>query len=132
MAINFVWEDAYTVGDEEIDGQHQRMFRLANELPEVLDVPLVKRRIMDLYRHTREHFEAEEAMMKRIGYPALEEHRELHIDLVTRLNAVSSGSFESARAVCDFKKFVYDWVLDHIMCRDKEYFRFSQGQRGGR
>jgi len=131
MAIDFVWEDAYTVGDEEIDGQHQRMFRLANELPEVLDVPLVKRRIMDLYRHTREHFEAEEAMMKRIGYPGLDDHRELHIDLVTRLNAVSSGSFESARAVCDFKRFVYDWVLDHIMCRDKDYFRFAQERKGG-
>lgn len=129
MSVQFVWDDSYSVGREDIDNQHKRMFNLANQLPEEPGKARVKMTIMDLYKHTREHFEAEEAMMKQIGYPKLDEHRELHNEFISKLNDVSVQSFDNDQSVFAFKKLLYDWLIDHILHHDKNYFRFTQDQK---
>ena len=60
--------------------------------------------------------------MKQIGYPKLDEHKELHERLVTKLSDLSTHSFDTDQSVSQFQKFVYDWLVDHIMKHDKEYF----------
>jgi hemerythrin len=129
MSVQLVWNETYSVGNPEIDAQHQRMFEIANSLSEKLDAPAIKRTIMALYKHTREHFTAEEQMMKEIGYPKLAYHRELHNELITRLNSISTGSFDADWSVLHFKRFVYDWVIDHILNHDHDYFVFAQQQQ---
>ena len=126
MGIRFVWDQGYTVGNPAIDEQHKNMFVLANSLPEKMEAAEVKRVIMDLYKHSRQHFRDAVQMMKEIDYPKLKEHCELHEKLITQLNEISSRSFESDEEVVKFKRFVYDWVLDHILNHDKDYFHFTQ------
>lgn len=128
MSVHFNWSDSYVVGNDEIDEQHEEMFRLANSLAEHLDAPLIKRTIMDLYKHAREHFTAEEQMMKDTGYPRLEQHRRSHDGLITRLNDISAQSFDSDESVFAFKRFIYHWLIDHIMHQDKDFFQFAQQQ----
>jgi len=105
------------------------MFELANSLPEVTDEGDIKGIIMRMFNHTREHFADEENMMKRIGYPKRAEHRKLHEVLITKLSNISTHSFDGDQSVFKFKKFIYDWVIDHIMNHDKDYFRFTQEKR---
>ena len=97
------------------------MFDLVNTLPEQLEPQRINKIIMDLYKHTRLHFDFEEQMMREIGFPNVEEHRELHNGLITKLNDISTHSFDDDQSVADFKKFIYNWVFDHIMNQDKEY-----------
>lgn len=123
MPIKFVWDKSYSVGHETIDSQHRRLFELGNDMQNV-DISGVTRAIMSLYKHAREHFDSEEQHMKAIGYPKLEQHRELHNDLITGLNNVAKKPIDTVAGLESFKRFVYDWIIDHILNQDKKYFEF--------
>ena len=129
MSIQFLWDETYTVGNPNFDEQHKRIFEIANSLPEVVDEELIKNIIWRLFKHTNEHFVTEEKMMKDIGYPKLAEHRQLHDELITKLSDISTQSFGSDQSVFQFKKFIYDWIIEHIMNADNGYFRFVQKKR---
>ena len=128
MAIRFVWDDSFSVANSEIDVQHKILFDLANSLGDDLNQQRIKKIIMLLYKYTREHFTAEEKMMQRINYPKLKEHKELHEELITKLNTLSAQPFEDDESVYDFITFVYDWLTHHILNKDKDYMRFAQNQ----
>ena len=128
MSIQFLWENKYSVGDSKIDNQHKEMFKLGNGLPEVLNAQEINPIIMRLYKYTREHFSLEEEMMKSIKFPLLAEHITLHEDLISKLNKISSSPFNSDKEVLRFKQFVYGWLIEHILCEDMQYFKFSQEQ----
>jgi len=124
MSIQFVWEDKYSVGNPDIDNEHKEMFALGNKLPEISSEKEVKSLIMRLYKYVRVHFTHEEEMMKAIGFPLLEEHTSLHGDLLSQLNKISSQPLDTDEALWKFKKFVYDWLISHIMNEGQKYFEF--------
>lgn len=64
--------------------------------------------------------------MKTIGYPKLEQHRELHNGLVTGLNNLIKKPFDTNIGLEELKKFVYNWIIDHILNHDMKYFEFFQ------
>ena len=109
MSIQFTWDKIYSVGNPNLDEQHQRMFELANSLSEMTDEGHIKRTIWRMFKHVHEHFASEENMMKEIDYPQLAEHRELHNDLITKLSNISTHSFDSEQSIFQFRKFIYDW-----------------------
>ena len=129
MSIKFLWDETYTVGNPAFDEQHKRIFEIANSLPEVVDEELIKNIIWRLFKHVNEHFVTEEKMMKDISYPRLAEHRQLHDELITKLSDISTQSFDSDQSIFEFKKFIYDWIIEHIMNADNGYFRFVQEKR---
>jgi hemerythrin len=127
MPIKFVWDNSYSVGNEMIDSQHRRLFDLGNEIQSI-QLSEVTRTIMNLYKHTRQHFDTEEQHMKAIGYPKLEQHRELHNGLITGLNNLIEKPINTNIGLEGLKKFVYNWIIDHILNHDKKYFEFYQEQ----
>ena len=129
MPVTFIWDDSYSVGRNDIDAQHKRLFELGNTLPEELDTQTWRRVIMELYKYTRIHFSAEEQMMLEIGYPLRAEHCELHEDLISQLAEVSAQSDPSASAAIAFKDFFKRWIVEHIQTQDLDYFRFAQQKR---
>jgi hemerythrin len=66
MGIQFIWDSSYSVGRDDIDDQHKRIFEMANSLPEVMDCETWKRSVMALYKHTREHFTADKGYLARL------------------------------------------------------------------
>ena len=125
MAVQFVWKDEYSVGNKKIDKQHKQIFALANSLTEVYDQYRIKHTIMDLFKYARKHFSDEEKMMEEIGYPKLEEHRQIHLDMIERLTEISQETFDCNESIYDFKKFIYDWMIDHVLEKDMDYFHFT-------
>ncbi|MCK5783273.1 MAG: hemerythrin family protein [Desulfobacterales bacterium] len=126
MSIQFLWEERFSVGDPVLDQQHIDLFRLANQVSQISDLKEVRPIIMRLYKYVRQHFSYEEAMMKSIGFPLLEEHKVLHNNLISTLNEVSLQTFDDEDKVYKFRKFVYDWLVDHVMNEDNKYFQFSK------
>lgn len=126
MKIQFIWDEDYIIGDPQIDEHHKGMFELASQLPDTLDVDIVKQIIMKLFRYTRKHFSYEEEMMKRFGYPNLEEHRELHNDMITKLSDISLRMFDTRQDLIDFRRFIYTWIIEHIMYQDKTFFNYAK------
>jgi hemerythrin len=127
MPIKFVWDNSYSVGNEVIDSQHHHLFDLGNEIQNV-QLSEVTRMIMNLYKYTRQHFDTEEQHMKSLGYPKLEQHRELHNGLISGLNNLIEKPINTNIGLEGLKKFVYNWIIDHILNHDKKYFEFYQKQ----
>ena len=116
---------SYSVGDSKLDQQHQRLFDVGNEIQDA-SIREVRKYIMELYKRTREHFSYEEDHMKEIGFPDVKQHKEMHNRLITRLNEIAERDFESDESFNQFKAFLYDWLIDHILNQDKKYFDYYQ------
>ena len=123
MSVKFIWRDDYSVGDEEIDKQHQFLFELGNQLNDA-KLGEEKEYMNKLFSYAKFHFEHEEKHMKAIGYPGLFQHIELHNNLIAELHSYSNITFKRDDDLFVFKEFVYFWIIDHIMRQDKKYAEF--------
>jgi hemerythrin len=128
MGIKFIWEDKYSVGNAKIDKQHKGFFELGNQIPDISNAKEIRPIIRQLYQYTIEHFSSEEKMMKSIGFPLLEEHVLLHEELISQLNNISTHPFDTTNSIHTFKKFIYDWLINHILHEDNKYFLFTQNK----
>ena len=125
--LNIEWSEKYSVGNSEIDNQHRELFELVNSIPEVVDDTDIVELIMKLYKYTRDHFAAEEDFMREIEYPNLDNHIELHNSLLEQLNDVSTQDFDTDEAIYSVKEFAFNWLSDHILKEDIQYFEFNKG-----
>lgn len=130
MAL-LTWSKDYSVGVQSIDGQHLSLFNMLNELHAAMMKgqarsvagPVLRR----LVNYTREHFEAEEAMMASAKYPGLADHRIKHREL-TRQAEEFMDRFERGEATINIQllNFLRDWLSIHIKKSDKEYTPWMQ------
>ena len=72
------WNDALSVGNDELDSQHKELMRLYNDLHEVLvngspeqTIRTKKATIDALVTYAVHHFSTEEEYLETIGYPAV-------------------------------------------------------------
>jgi hemerythrin len=118
------WKDSYKLGDAEIDAQHQQLFALANAFLEAKGQAALTLCAMHLYKHTREHFELEEATMRRLQVPSLNAHLEWHNKMITRLNAISQSIQSNTLREQDLIDVMTDWAQTHILVQDAELAKF--------
>lgn len=112
------WKDAYKIGQDDIDAQHRHLFELTNALIAAHDVPTLRKLIMQLYKHTREHFELEEALMHKLNFPGATAHTGYHNSLLRRLNAISQEVGQSRVNKLEVEQLMTDWALRHIPIDD--------------
>ena len=124
MGIEIKWDDSYTVGNKTLDDQHKYLFELTEKLITEFHEKEIKKGVMELYKYTRTHFSLEEELMAKAGFPGLEKHRDLHDSLIDKLNEVATWDFSTQQSVYDFQKFVLNWLFEHIMQQDKQYFDY--------
>jgi hemerythrin-like metal-binding protein len=127
------WDPSLATGDPMIDGQHQELYRIVNELHDACVGGLSQDRVdqvLDrLLNYTVEHFAAEEGLMARSSYPplAVKAHFSQHTDLKARVGELveqrESGELTTAMPVVEL---VHEWLGTHINCTDRrmvEYLR---------
>lgn len=130
----FTWDESYCVGDKEIDDQHRKLFEFMNSFPEDMSQEDIKGYILILIKHAREHFRCEEALMERVNYPSIDNHKERHTELLQNLSDKCLEDFHGKFAVHKFKVFVYHWIDDHILNTDSalfDYVRNENKESGG-
>ncbi len=122
--MSIEWKDSYKLGDEKIDAQHQHLFDLAKKMLAADDLEVIRPLAQQLYKHTRVHFDDEEALMRQHNYPGLEAHIESHNRLLGRLNTVcqdmGKGVFEKAA----LDALMTDWAMFHIPLDDARFEAF--------
>ena len=126
MGIQFIWEEKFELGDPNVDKEHKRMFDLANSISEDMGEEEIKGILKNLVKQSSEHFTHEEKIMETTGYPKFGEHRIHHQNLKTKLHKMHIRSFEEDRLKFTFQKFICDWMIDHIMYHDRDFFQFTQ------
>jgi hemerythrin len=122
----FTWNDSYSVGISSIDGQHRKLFDTMNEPHASMSKGTARettgRLLQDLLAYTRTHFSNEEAMLANVGYPQLDQHRQLHRVMTGRV-AEFSARFRRGDAALSVHMltFLRDWLSDHILREDRSY-----------
>ena len=125
MKIKIVWKDNYSVGRTDIDDQHKGLFSLVKVLNNSnLSAQDIKQSIMMLFKYTREHFTAEEEMMRSFNFPGLDSHIVQHEKLIDKLSSVSQNDFEQIGDRENFVEFANDWLIDHILYWDMQYIKY--------
>jgi len=125
------WKDSYSVHHPDMDRQHKKLAATLNELHDALRQGKGKDQLyatlISLIEYTKKHFRDEEALMERVGFPDLEEHRHKHkiLTLQVREFAEQYNAGKKTMTV-ELMNFLRDWLLDHIGKEDAQYGKHLQ------
>jgi hemerythrin len=120
------WEEKYSVGVEEIDTQHKKMFEIINELIDTAtNIPSEESLspiINALLEYRTYHFATEEKYFKEFNYDGAEKHIAEHIMFGKKVEAVAAKNKDDVIALTfDLLDFLEDWLVNHILSVDQQY-----------
>lgn len=129
------WSDDYLLGVEDIDAQHKGFFEATHRLYDsILDCEgekAVEEALEFLRGYAAQHFQAEEALMQRHGFPGLESHKQLHVAffealdmLLDELRVFGPSQDLANRAL----EVAQEWLIDHIIDEDSQYATYIKRQ----
>jgi hemerythrin len=122
----FPWREDYSVHIPQIDGQHQQLVAIINELHAAMlqgTANAALGRILDeLVRYAQSHFAYEEAMLQQRGYSSLTVHRAEHQKLTQQV-ADLKERFRAGKLTLSVQvmQFLKEWLANHILTRDMQY-----------
>lgn len=120
MGAALQWTPALAVGLAEIDAQHQELFRRAERLIAALragDRGEVLPLLAYLDEYVVHHFEAEERLMKQVGYPGREAHAAAHQAFRADFAALVKDfrrTGPTALIALTIHNWLSDWLRMHI------------------
>ena len=126
--MSFVdWSASYTVNNAVLDEQHQKLFKIVNDLHDAMfskkGREFIATTIRDLLEYAKTHFAEEERQMEAHAYPGLAAHKAAHKKLVNAVEEIERRYLNSQESMGgDVIGFlVSDWLLEHILSMDKQY-----------
>lgn len=137
------WVDSLSVGVELIDTQHKQMISFVNELIDSMREGKaekeVDRAVEFLEDYANKHFAAEEELMAKLAYPAMQSHLRQHESFRKDLGIVKrelESGVPPGMLLMRVRKSLADWFADHINDVDRSMARFvrarqdAEGQAG--
>ena len=129
----FDWKEEYSVGVKRFDDQHKQLIAMLNELYDAMKGgkagDVVKPILIKLVQYTKTHFAAEEQVMKMNGYPDYEAHKKEHDELAKQAASLLEQEQQGKAALSiQISNFLKQWLMDHIMGKDKKYGPFLNGK----
>lgn len=120
------WSDELSVGIQEIDEQHKLLLKMMNDLHEAIKGGWAREArdeiLKNLVDYTKTHFTVEESLMRILGYPDYERHKQEHTKLINQLNDFLDEYHRNAAASSyDLLFFLRKWLTEHIKKSDKAY-----------
>jgi len=126
-----LWDPSFSVGSAMLDRQHRNLLQMCNSLAKALEASPAESEsdfhevLHALAEYAREHFSAEESLLKQYGYPDLRMHEGEHLEY-TRVMAEASYLASTAGFTdkIHLQEFIAKWWTEHILKRDAEYRDF--------
>jgi hemerythrin len=120
------WDKRLSVGPPSIDEQHRLLVDALNELNSAVmrgeDRNSTGVLLRTLLAYTRNHHASEEALMAKVGYPEVSQHRTLHRELVENIEAhLARLERGDSPVTIEFLHFLRDWLSHHIQKVDRAY-----------
>lgn len=128
------WEKKFEIGCEIVDSQHKELVGLVTQFENSPKAGVSGQQLADILRflvgYTRYHFCAEEAFMKSIDFPQLDEHHRIHDDLIQKVTdillALKKGETLDPQ---NLYLFLVDWVKNHVLEEDMKIGKFYRNTR---
>lgn len=123
------WNDELSLGVEKIDTQHKELIELTNDVLEALKGEdasrVITAAVSRLRDYTVHHFSSEEELMREVHYPKRVEHIQEHARFKAEVKDMQRDIYEKRIPDAkEFKQFMAQWLLGHILSFDRELARF--------
>jgi hemerythrin-like metal-binding protein len=129
------WTEKHSVGNVLVDAYHHIFFQMVQEFRKVLvthDQGQIEDCLKFLVDYTLMHFESEERLMEKAGYPDLESHKEVHQAFRHKMKEVHDRFLRSPESVGaeEVLFLLQKWFSEHILHTDMEFRPYlGQGSR---
>jgi two-component system, NtrC family, sensor kinase len=135
----FVWNQAFMTGLDSVDSQHARLVDIINELSEVMlaEDKISEGRMQILFKdlsdYAREHFQDEEALMRRHHLDArhLDAHIKHHHEFVEQLGSMWRSRAAMQHPCQVIYGFLSSWLAYHILAEDQSMARQIERVKAG-
>jgi hemerythrin len=123
------WDDAFSVGNQQLDEQHKKFFHIINTLHDAMKKgegeEILLTVLKELQQYTQYHFKAEESLMKLYSYPNYSSHKAEHEDAVQKVNKfVIEYERKEDKLAIDVLNFLSNWLQNHILKTDRDYIPY--------
>lgn len=128
----FIWsEDRYSVGDQELDQQHRGVLELINRIIDQVhagedDQMVLVGALMEMNDYASSHFQSEEALLKRLGYPLLDHQHHSHDYYTERVSGFVLDLEHRKVTLEEVLEFIKVWWDQHILVEDMGFKDFLQ------
>ena len=123
------WDDAFSVGNQQLDEHHKKFFRIINTLHDAMKKgereEILQTVLKELQEYIQYHFKAEESLMKLYSYPDYSSHKAEHEDAIQKINKFIVD-FERGddKLAIDVLNFLSNWLQNHILRTDRKYIPY--------
>lgn len=123
------WREEYSIGVDEIDNQHKKLFKIAEDAYDLLKNELyidkydrILALLQELKDYTIFHFKTEEGYMKTTGYKKYLSHKVLHDDFIDKINNMDLDKIDvnQDKYIIEILDFILNWISEHILGSDKK------------
>ncbi|MDF2542934.1 MAG: Hemerythrin [Herbinix sp.] len=125
-----MWNDSFSVSNDEIDNQHKQLIEIIEELAIVIHnkdysyaniIEIIGR----LEDYIKVHFEYEENLMLKYSYPNIEHHTKEHNELRYKMQNMSVFDYNKPDIFySETLTYLFDWLTKHIMQVDKQLGKY--------
>jgi len=133
--VGIKWRDSLNIGVEEIDTQHQELFRRFDLFLSACEAGEGIARLNELLEflsdYVQYHFQDEEKTHLQHGYTHYEEHLKQHEKFIEDFKKMQAGARAEGVAlhhIIDTNNLLFKWIINHISKADKEFGDFIKHQ----
>jgi hemerythrin len=129
----FDWKKEYSVGNKNIDAEHQKLLLLSRKIINLETTTENKKQklssaLKELMNYVKTHFKNEEDYMARIGYPDLESHAKVHKTITDNLIKTITANKSADALIKQLEGLLEKWIIKHIFDEDKKYQEWMKNQ----
>ncbi|MGN7614169.1 bacteriohemerythrin [Magnetococcales bacterium HHB-1] len=136
------WSQAYSVGVEAMDQQHQQLFKTINDLIDLCQREVNEQHLhvmssfffLEVFGYIKTHFQDEVRLLKKHGYPDLALHQKQHDDIEAAVIQLQQ-KFNQTKHIqkkhemlVEVIHFMFHWVEQHVRKEDRDYGIFLNRQ----
>jgi hemerythrin len=118
------WAEDLETGIHVIDEQHKRIISFINELDHASrtgNAEEVQHVLEGLLEYTVTHFEFEEELQAKAGYPFLKAHQRVHEIFMKRIAAFRERANNGENIIPELLSMLKVWLSSHIKGDDRDY-----------
>lgn len=118
------WTEDLETGIKVIDDQHKRIINYINELhhaSETGNEAEVQEVLAGLLDYTITHFQFEEELQEKAGYPFLKAHQRVHEIFMKRIATFRERAEKGENIIPELLSMLKVWLSSHIKGDDRDY-----------
>ena len=132
--IDIRWTPELSVGVEEIDQQHQRLYSIIEQLAQARRQDLDRKSVFSilsrLVDYSDYHFRTEDNYMIENEYPLFLSHRKEHLAYIKKMGDLITLLEKKDASLSDgMLTFLCDWWKRHVAESDMKYARYIKAQK---